>query len=161
LAAAILLLVALPAEAQPTNIAGPLALAGVDPPDTEPELPGPAVAADYVAPEDGPIWDPVYLAAGACDHPAGVLLHPAYARACAANVRRVEGHRVAYARLLDGCQVATAKVAEAVPDPVVLRCPECEAMTWKDRGVWAGVGGGAVLLGWVAVRVSVALLAGR
>ena len=149
MAAAILLLVALPAEAQPTNIAGPLALAGVDPLDAEPELPGPAVAADYVAPEDGPIWDPVYLVPGACDHAGGVLLHPAYARACAANVRRVEGHRVAYARLLDGCQVATAKVAEAVPDPVVLRCPECPAAggaVWRERLL---VGGGGLLVGLV------------
>ena len=158
MAAAILLLVALPAEAQPTNIAGPLALAGVDPLDAEPELPGPAVAADYVAPEDGPIWDPVYLVPGACDHAGGVLLHPAYARACAANVRRVEGHRVAYARLLDGCRVATAKVAEAVPDPVVLRCPECEAdvVGWRERLLWGGGG----LLGGVVVGVLLVVVAG-
>lgn len=131
--------------------------AGVDPPEAPEILPGHAVAADYVSPADGPIWDPIYLVPGVCDHPGGVLIHEAYARACAANVRLVDSHRVAYRTLLDGCKAATVAVAEAVPDPVVMQCPGCEVdeIDWSARLLW---GGGGILAGAVVgllVAVSV------
>jgi len=80
----------------------------------------------------------------------GVLLHAATARACAANAALVEGHRLAYASLYTLCRDAPLAVAEAVPDPVTLRCPECQVAggdLWRERLL---VGGGGLLVGLVA-----------
>jgi len=119
----------------------------------EPELPpalrGPAYAAEYVAADDAPLFDPLEMEAGPL-HPEGALLHPAWLRAGAANIWLVERHRLSYGRLYARCLLAPARVAEAVPDPVTQRCPDCsegEALAWRGRLLW---GGGGLAVGIVA-----------
>ncbi len=105
--------------------------------------------ADYVAAGEGPVWDPIWLDAGEELHPAGVLIHPAAARACASNTQRVVVAGELYAKLRDHCRQAVLAVPDAVPDPVVLRCPECPVAggdLWRERLL---VGGGGLLVGLV------------
>lgn len=116
------------------------------------ELPGPADPADYIAAGEGPLHAPLWIDAPSPPlRVSGVLLHPATARAAAANAALVEGHRLAYASLYTLCREAPLAVAEAVPDPVVLRCPECPVAAdgdlWRERLL---VGGGGLLVGLVA-----------
>lgn len=139
-------------------------MTGVDPlpiptpdPTTEPKdmapLPGPASALEFVVSGEPALWDPLYLLPKDPQHPGGVLLHPAYARAAAANVWRVARGRVAYARLLDRCKLLPAEVASAVPDPVTLPAP-ARVSPWPDR--LAGFGIGAATAAVVLLLVMVA-----
>lgn len=147
-------------------------LCGVDPQDPTEESPLPVASAPASArkrpifdaspdglpplarpsllkrPEEPPLWDPMHIGPGEQLHPGGWLLHPAYYRVAASNAYRLEVSQGLYSGLRERCMSALAKLPEAVPDPVVVRCPECEAqpLDWPGRLLW---GGGGLLVGIV------------
>ena len=108
------------------------------------------MAADYIAEGEGPLYDPLPVAPGDTRLGLeGVLLHNARARVCASNTQRVVVAGELYAKLRDHCRQAVLAVPDAVPDPVVLRCPECPVAggdLWRERLL---VGGGGLLVGLV------------
>jgi len=148
-----------------TPAASAVAMAGVDPldvpapPKAPEEIPGPADPLTLVAPGEPPLWAPLGLKAGDPLHPGGVLLHPAGHRSCLLDAHNLGKAQGIYTRQLQRCRAAILAVPEAVPDPVVLRCPECEAdpVARRERLLWGGGG----LLGGVVVGVLLVVVAGR
>ena len=120
------------------------------PPKAPEEIPGPADPMAQVAPGEPPLWAPLGLQAGDCLHPGGVLLHPAGHRACLLDGHNLAQARGILARQRAACSRSLAAVVEAVPDPVVLRCPDCPdadgGAVWRERLL---VGGGGLLVGLV------------